>query len=64
MKVKELIGKSRLAAMPVTFIENGKSIEETTAIKINDNHPFKDRTVNCFEVKDNKFVVWIKPINY
>jgi hypothetical protein len=63
MKVRDIISKCRLKDTQIEFVENGKVIENTTMEQLwNKKEPqIMSRTLNTWEVKDNKFRIWIKP---
>lgn len=64
MKIKEVVSKCRLKDTVIVFIENGKTIEETTMEKLcrKDQPLIMERTLNSWEVKDNRFIIWVKPL--
>jgi hypothetical protein len=63
MKVKDIIAKCRLRDTSIVFLENGKVIEESVMSKlyIKEEPPIMLRTLNSWEIKDNKFIIWVKP---
>lgn len=65
MKVKEVINKIKIIETPVTIIENNKVIKESDSKKLlrKEEKEITERTISCIDVKDNKFIIWIKPVD-
>ena len=64
MKVRDIISKCRLADTVITFIEKGNFVDEQLMKNLwsKDEPAIMKRTVNCWEIKDDRLVIWIKPL--
>ena len=64
MKVKDIVNKVKIIETPIDIIENNKIIKESNSkilLKKEENE-IMNRTVTCIDVKNNKFIIWVKPI--
>lgn len=64
MKVKDIVNKIKIIETPVSIIENNKIVKESNSKLLlrKEEKEIMERTITCIDVNDNKFVIWVKPI--
>ena len=62
MKVKDIISKCRLRDTKITILDCGDVIKETTAVEAKEEMDFMQRTLTTWEIKDDRFIIWVKPV--
>jgi hypothetical protein len=64
MKVKDIVNKIKIIGTPVSIIENNKIVKESNSKLLlrKEEKEIMERTITCIDVNDNKFVIWVKPI--